>query len=166
MEMLRAAGMPILGGAKSPYSSHPRESWVQAKLSHFTAQKDQTPEAAGHATFLSYQSLSTLLSQNGNDSSYRILNLRRPLSQIRASRAAASPHDLTQTLEEERSQLEQTLKQLQKSPRVEMVNIDYPDLVLRPNTSLRQMTHLLQGLLPIPQALVLPIKPELFHHRE
>jgi len=167
MNLLRAAGIPILCDAKRrPDASNPN-GYFELEAVKRTAQDASWLEAApGHAVKVIHHFLADLPGQYA----YRVILMRRPVHAVVASQNrmlerlgenAAGPDDgrLASILS---AQWEESRRLLEARPHFDSIVIDYPALVHDPGPTLERLIDFL-GLSLDGQALARHVDPHLEH---
>jgi hypothetical protein len=116
--------------------------------------------------------ISALIPQLPPKHRYRILFMKRPISEIVDSqwamlaRNGKKPRsEKDHLIQTQQTHLDQTLAQLRQRKNVELLEIDYPALVATPDAQLPALRDFLGDTAPQPENLTTPIRPELHRNK-
>jgi hypothetical protein len=105
---------------------------------------------------------------------YKIIFMKRPVEQVVDSQWKMLEHHGQQPKSEkahliatQETHVAQVLATLRQSPRVDLLEVDFPALVADPLAQLPQIREFLGGALSAElEVMAAAVRPELFHHRE
>lgn len=169
MQMLRAGGMELMhDGRREADEDNLEGYWEWEEVKSLRKNPRIIEQAAGKVVKV----ISALLPALPPQHHYRILFIKRPLEEVVDSQwAMLARHGRKPRAEREhliatqRSHLKQTLDYLRRHPRVELLVINYPELVADPDPQLEAIRKFLGEALPKPEKLGEPIRPDLHRQR-
>ena len=170
MQLLRAAGMDLMHDGKRSADADNREGYWEWEEIKSLAKNPRVIEKAGGKVI---KIISALLPHLPPKHRYKILFMRRPVEQVVDSQwkmlenqgmfPKSEKAHLIATQETHVSQLLATLRQ---SPRIELLEVDFPALVADPLAVLPKIREFLgDALAGELETLAAVVKPELLHHR-
>ncbi len=166
MQMLRAAGMDLMHDGKREADEDNTEGyWEWEEIKSLRKNPRLIEQADGKVIKV----ISALLPQLPPRHRYRIIFMKRPVAEIVDSQWAMlarnghKPRSEKQHLiQTQQTHLDQTLARLRQHKNVELLEIDYPELVANPAGQIPALQDFLT--LPHPEKLTFPIRPAL--HRQ
>ena len=166
MQMLRSAGMDIMHDGKREADEDNLEGyWEWEEIKSLRKNPRLIEKANGKVIKV----ISALLPQLPPHHRYRIIFMKRPVEEIVASqwtmlaRNGHKPRSERQHLiQTQQTHLDQTLARLRQHKNVELLEIDYSELVANPAKQIPALQDFLT--LPHPEKLTFPIRPAL--HRQ
>ena len=171
MQILRAGGMEVMhDGLREADDDNPEGYWEWEEIKALRKNPRVIEQAAGKAVKV----ISALLPHLPPRHRYRVLFMRRPVSEVvdsqwkmlehRGSRPKAERTHLIATQE---AHVAQVLASLRSSPRVRLLEVDFPALVKNPLPQLAEIRAFLGKSMPTgPEALAAAVKPELYRNRD
>ncbi|MFT6243069.1 MAG: putative AlkP superfamily phosphohydrolase/phosphomutase/tetratricopeptide (TPR) repeat protein [Akkermansiaceae bacterium] len=169
MQMLRAAGMDLMHDGKRAANEDNLEGyWEWEKIKTLKKNPRLIEQAGGKVIKI----ISALLSQLPPRHKYRIIFMKRPVEEVVDSqwkmleRSGQSPVSEKQHLiQTQETHVEQTLAQLRQLQDVQLIEIDYPEMVSDPDSQLDSLKAFLGKATPKPDQLVTAIRPELHRNK-
>jgi predicted AlkP superfamily phosphohydrolase/phosphomutase/tetratricopeptide (TPR) repeat protein len=169
MQMLTAAGMEAMTDGKRPADEDNLQGyfeWEDIKSLR------KNPRLIEQAKGKVIKVISALIPQLPPKHRYRILFMKRPISEIVDSqwamlaRNGKKPRsEKDHLIQTQQTHLDQTLAQLRQRKNVELLEIDYPALVATPDAQLPALRDFLGDTAPQPENLTTPIRPELHRNK-
>ena len=169
MQMLRAAGMDLMHDGKREADEDNLEGyweWEEVKS------LKKNPRLIEQADGKVIKVVSALLPQLPPRHQYRIIFMKRPVEEVVDSqwkmieRKGQNPVSEKQHLiQTQQTHVEQTLAQLRQRKDVELLEIDYPQMVANPNSQLEALKTFLGDTAPNPEKLTTPIRKDLHRNR-
>ena len=169
MQMLAAGGLELMTDGKREADEDNLEGyweWEDIK----TLRKN--PRLIEQAEGKVIKVVSALLPQLPPRHKYRILFMKRPVVEVvdsqwkmldrRGHKPRSEKNHLITT---QQTHLDQTLAQLRQRQDVELLEVDYPELVANPTEQLPVIIDFLGEQLTAPEALASPIRPDLHRNR-
>ena len=169
MQMLRAAGMELMHDDKRPADEDNTEGyWEWEEIKSLRKNPRLMEKAEGKAVKV----ISALLPQLPTHHRYRIIFMKRPVEEIVDSqwtmlaRSGRKPRSEKQHLiQTQQTHLDQTLARLRQHKNVELLEIDYPELVSDPGGQIPALKSFLDTRIPLPEALKKVIRQDLHRNR-
>jgi len=169
MQILRAGGLELMHDEKRKADEDNLEGyWEWEDIKSLKKNPRLIEQADGKVIKV----VSALLSQLPPQHFYRIIFMKRPVEEIVASqwkmldRRGRSPHSEKQHLiQTQETHLEQTLAQLRQRKDVELIEINYPELVSTPETQLSLLQNFLKDRVTRPEKMASVIRPDLHRNR-
>ena len=169
MQMLRSGGMELMHDGKRKADEDNLEGyWEWEDIKSLK----KNPRAIEQADGKVIKVVSALLPQLPPRHSYRIIFMKRPVEEVVESqwkmleRNGTSPRSERQHLiQTQETHLKQTLAQLKQRNDVELIEIDYPELVASPETQLPALQDFLKDSITQPEKLTSVIRPDLHRNR-
>ncbi len=170
MQILRAGGMDLMhDGIRTADDDNRAGYWEWEAIKSLAKNPRIIEQAAGKVIKI----VSALLPRLPPRHRYRILFMRRPVDEViesqwkmLANRGAAPKSERNHLASTQAAHVEKLLESLRRSPRVALLEIDFPTLVKHPESELHRLKHFLgddlQGNLPTLAAVV---RPELYRNR-
>ena len=170
MQMLRAGGMELMHDGKRVADEDNLEGyWEWEEIRSLKKNPRLIEQADGKVIKV----ISALLPQLPPRHKYRIIFMRRPVEEVVASqwkmleRSGQVPRSEKEYLiQTQQTHLEQTLAKLRQRPDVELLEIDYPQLVAEPADQLATLEGFLGSQLSHPAGLATAIRPDLHRNRK
>lgn len=169
MQMLQAAGMELMHDGKRKADEDNLEGyweWEEVKS------LKKNPRLIEQADGKVIKVISALLPQLPPRHRYRIIFMSRPVSEVVDSqwkmleRTGQLPRSEKQHLiDTQHTHAEQTIAQLRQRKDVELIEIDYPEMVANPASQLDALTAFLGDSAPEPKELSSAIRPDLHRNR-
>ena len=169
MQMLQAAGMELMTDGKRQADEDNTEGyheWEEVKALR------KNPRIIEQADGKVIKVISALLPQLPPRHQYRIIFMLRPVSEVVDSqwkmiaRSGNKPRSEKQHLiDTQETHVSQTLAQLRQRKDVELIEIDYPQMVADPESQLSALTDFLGQTVSNPEKLAEPIRPDLHRNR-
>ena len=169
MQMLQAAGMELMTDGKRQADEDNTEGyheWEEVKALR------KNPRIIEQADGKVIKVISALLPQLPPRHQYRIIFMLRPVSEVVDSqwkmiaRSGNKPRSEKQHLiDTQETHVSQTLAQLRQRKDVELIEIDYPQMVADPESQLSALTDFLGQTVSDPKKLAEPIRPDLHRNR-
>lgn len=170
MQILRAGGMELMcDGIRTPDSDNLEGYWEWEEIKSLPKNPRIIEQAAGKVVKI----VSALLEHLPVRHNYRIIFMRRPVEEVidsqwkmLANRGLAPRTERRSLLETQEKHISRLLDGLRRSPRVGLLEIDYPRLVRAPHAELTKLSAFLgSDLQGDPRALARVVKPELYRNR-
>ena len=170
MQMLQAGGLELMtDGARAADEDNPEGYWEWEA----TKKLPKNPRILEQAEGKVVKVISALLPHLPPRHRYKILFMRRPETEVVASQwkmlenRQQAPVSEREHLEKTQGQhVEQMLERLKESDRVEVLEVDYPDLVAAPGPWINRVTAFLgEEKFPRVEEMVGMVKPELYRNR-
>ncbi|MEM7791619.1 MAG: tetratricopeptide repeat protein [Verrucomicrobiota bacterium] len=169
MQVLRAGGMELMhDGKRVADEDNPEGYWEWEGVKSLK----QNPRLIEQAEGKVIKVISALLGHLPTSHRYRIVFMKRPAEEVVASqlkmlaRNGLKPRSEREHLiQTQRTHLDQTLARLQNLKHVELLEVDYPDLVSAPEGTLQALEDFFGSSLPIPQNMSAVIRPELYRNQ-
>jgi predicted AlkP superfamily phosphohydrolase/phosphomutase/tetratricopeptide (TPR) repeat protein len=170
MQLLRAGGMELMHDGKRTADEDNEEGyWEWEEIKSLKKNPRVIEQAAGKVIKI----ISALLPHLPPKHRYKILFMNRPVAQVVASQWKMLEHHGQQPKSEQahliatqETHVAQLLATLRQSPRIELLEVDFPDLVANPLAWLPRLRTFLGGALTgDPETLAAVVKPDLLHHR-
>lgn len=169
MQMLRAAGMELMHDGKRKADEDNLEGyWEWAEIKSLRRNPSLIEQAEGKVIKV----ISALLSQLPPKHRYRIIFMKRPVAEIvesqwkmlerRGQKPISEKNHLIRT---QQTHLEQILGILRQHPQVELIEIDYPQLIANPSAQLHALRVFLGDAALQPESLGNPIRADLYRNR-
>ena len=170
MQMLRAGGMDLMHDGKREADEDNLEGyWEWEEIKSLKKNPRLIEQADGKVIKV----ISALLPQLPPRHRYRIIFMRRPVEEVVASqwkmlaRSGKSPRSEQEHLiQTQQTHLDQTLAKLRQRSDIELIEIDYPQLVAEPASQLAALQEFLGDQVPDPAALATAIRPDLHRNRK
>ena len=169
IQMLRAADTDLMHDGKREADEDNLEGyweWEEMK----TLKKN--PRIIEQADGKVIKVISALLPQLPPRHKYRIIFMKRPVEEVVASqwkmleRSGQNPRSEKQHLiQTQQTHVEQTLAQLRQRKDIELIEIDYPELVANPDDQISALINFLRETISQPEKLAEPIRPDLHRNR-
>ena len=154
MQMLAAGGMPLLADSqRAPDEDNPRGYFEWERIKRLSQQPDCLAEAEGKAVKIT----SPLLWALPPNRTYRVVFMRRPLTEVLRSQTA-----MIAALE---AHLRQVSAWLERQPHIQVCWVDYHRVLEYP----RGEAERIQGFLEVPldiEAMAQQVDPSLYRQRE
>lgn len=170
MQMLAAAGLEAMtDGIRTADESNPEGYLEWEAIRTLPENPSIITQAKGKAVKI----ISALLPSLPATYRYKIIFMRRPLSQIadsqlamltRSGSAPTASHE--QLIASQEKHLATILRKMTHQPSIDFVEINYPDLIENPNSIASEIRQFLGSHLPSPEELTRPIKPSLHRQRQ
>ena len=169
MQMLRAGGMELMHDGKREADEDNLEGyWEWEEIKSLKKKPRLIEQADGKVIKV----ISALLPQLPPRHQYRIIFMHRPVEEVVASqwkmleRSNQVPRSEKEHLiQTQQTHLEQTLAQLRQRKDVQLLEIDYPEMVANPQSQLPALTDFLGETAPHPEQLATAIKPDLHRNK-
>ena len=169
MQMLRAAGMNLMHDGKREADEDNLEGyWEWEEIKSLKKNPRLIEQADGKVIKV----ISALIPQLPPRHQYRIIFMKRPVEEVvdsqwkmlerNGQKPAAEKQHLIQT---QQTHLEQTLARLRQHKDVELIEIDYPELVSSPDSQLESLKSFLGDTAPHPEMMASVIRPDLHRNR-
>jgi hypothetical protein len=170
MQLLHAGGIPVMhDGIRAADDDNREGYWEWEEIKQLRSHPRLIEQARGKAVKV----VSALLGHLPPRHRYRIVFMRRPIGEIvdsqwkmLANRGTVPRSDRDHLAAAQEKHLAAVLRSLRESPRVDLLEVDYPDLVHRPADVLPRLATFLG---PVLQAdlptLAAVIQPRLHRHR-
>lgn len=171
MQILRAGGLDLMHDGKRAADEDNEEGyWEWEEIKSLKKNPRVIEQAAGKVIKI----VSALLPSLPPKHRYKIVFMRRPVAQVVESqwkmleRKGQQPKsEKAHLIATQQQHLEQLLATLRRSPRVELLEVDFPGLVADPVSWLPRLNAFLGGM---PQGgpadLAAVVRPDLHHHRD
>lgn len=169
MQMLAAGGLPPLTDRiRQPDTDNPRGYFEYERVKHLKQDKAWLPEATGKAVKVVH----LLLAELPPDHQYRVIFMRRHMSEILASQQklleragrSASPANAVSLGRTFEAQVAQSLRWLRAHPHFQVQEIWHHDLLAAPLDQARILNHFLGGNLN-EAAMAAAVDPALHRNR-
>ena len=169
MQILRAGGMPIMtDGKRLPAQDNPEGYWEWEGITKLPKNPRIIEEARGKVIKV----ISALLPSLPVKHRYRIIIMKRPVEQVIESQRAMLEHsgqkpksDKEHLTQVQKQHSEAILETLRKSDRVELLEIDFPELVADPAPSIARIAEFLGEQFQVTPAVAACVKPKLHRNR-
>lgn len=169
MQMLRAGGMELMtDGARVANEDNPEGYWEWEEIKKL-GKNPRLIEQAGDKVI---KIISALLPHLPITHRYRVIFMTRPVEQVVASqwkmleRSGRQPKsERAHLIETQRNHARGMLESLRRSDLVEVLEIDYPDLVADPQAGMRAVAAFLPGRFHACPAVLATVKPALHRNR-
>ena len=169
MQMLRASGIDLMHDGKREADEDNIEGyWEWQDIKALKKNPRLIEQAEGKAIKV----ISALLSVLPPQHNYRVIFMKRPVSEIVDSqwamldRQGQKPRvEKEHLIQTQQTHMEQILAQLRQKKNVNLIEIDYPSLVANPDTRLSTLQEFLGETAPNPKKLTEPIRPDLHRNR-
>jgi tetratricopeptide (TPR) repeat protein len=169
MQMLKAGGLEVKTDHERAADHDNPEGyfeWEQIK------RLGENPDLLAHAVGRAIKVISALIPALPEMHHYRVIFMDRPIAEVVASQkkmidrrrtrgANLTPDKLAETLAQHRTTI---LRGMESSPNFEVLEIDYPDLVAKPDVWIERINHFLGGNLNA-AAMAGCVKPSLHRNR-
>jgi predicted AlkP superfamily phosphohydrolase/phosphomutase/tetratricopeptide (TPR) repeat protein len=169
MQMLTAAGMEAMTDGKRTADEDNLQGYFEWEDIKFLRKNPRLIEQAKGKVI---KVISALIPQLPPQHHYRIIFMKRPISEIvdsqwaMLSRNGKKPRsEKDHLIQTQQTHLDQTLAQLRQRNNVEIIEIDYPALVAHPQGQLPAIIAFLGDSAPHPAYLTTPIRPELHRNK-
>ncbi len=169
MQMLTAAGIEPMTDGKRPADDDNLKGyfeWEDIKKLR------KNPRIIEQAEGKSIKVISALISALPPQHRYRIIFMKRPVGEIvdsqwtMLSRQGQKPRSEKEHLiQTQQTHYEQTLAQLRQRQNIDLIEIDYPELVANPVTQLPALKEFLGDTAPQPDKLTEAINPDLHRNK-
>ena len=169
MQMLQAAGMELMTDGKRQADEDNTEGyheWEEVKALR------KNPRIIEQADGKVIKVISALLPQLPPRHKYRIIFMLRPVSEVVDSqwkmiaRSGNKPRSEKQHLiDTQETHVSQTLAQLRQRKDVELIEIDYPQMVANPESQFEALKSFLGNTAPVPEKLTSAIRKDLHRNR-
>ena len=170
MQVLRAGGMELMHDGKRAADEDNREGyWEWEEIKSLKKNPRVIEQAAGKVTKI----ISALLPHLPPKHRYKILFMKRPVGQVVDSQWKMLEHhgqqpksEKTHLIATQEKHLAQLLATLRQSPRIDLLEVDFPELVADPLAWIPRIREFLGDALGGDlDTLATVVKPELLHHR-
>jgi hypothetical protein len=170
MQLLRAGGMELMHDGKRTADEDNEEGyWEWEEIKSLKKNPRVIEQAAGKVIKI----ISALLPQLPPKHRYKIIFMNRPVAQVVASQWKMLEHHGQQPKSEkahliatQETHVAQLLATLRQSPRIELLEVDFPELVADPLAWLPRLREFLgDSLTGDLETLAAVVKPDLLHHR-
>lgn len=169
MQMLTAAGIEPMTDGKRPADDDNLKGyfeWEDIKKLR------KNPRLIEQAEGKSIKVISALISALPPQHRYRIIFMKRPVGEIvdsqwtMLSRQGQKPRSEKEHLiQTQQTHYEQTIAQLRQRQNIDLIEIDYPELVANPDTQLPALKKFLGDTAPQPDKLTEAINPDLHRNK-
>ncbi len=169
MQMLRAAGMDLMhDGKRSADEDNLEGYWEWEEIKTLRKNPRLIEQADGKVIKI----ISALLPQLPPRHKYRFIFMKRPVEEVVASqlkmleRSGQNPISKKEHLiQTQQTHLEQTLAQLRQRHDIDLIEIDYPEMVANPESQIPQLIDFLGETAPEPEKLSTAIRKDLHRNR-
>jgi len=169
MQMLQAGGLTLMtDGKRAPDLSNPEGYWEWEGIKKLPKNPRIIEEAKGKVIKV----ISALLPSLPVKHRYKIITMKRPVEQVVESQWAMLEHDGKKPVSEkdhliqvQRRHSEVVLETLKKSDRVELLEVDFPELVADPLPVIDQLAVFLGESFKSTPAVAACVKPVLHRNR-
>ena len=169
MQMLRAAGMDLMHDGKRQADEDNLEGyWEWEEIKGLKKNPRLIEQADGQVIKI----ISALIPSLPPRHKYRIIFMKRPVEEIVNSqwkmiaRNGQKPRAEKQHLiDTQQTHQDQILAQLRQRPNVDLIEIDYPQMVANPESQLEALKEFLGDTAPDPAKLSEAIRPDLHRNR-
>lgn len=169
MQMLRAAGMDLMHDGKREADEDNLEGyWEWEEVKSLKKNPRLIEQADGNVIKV----ISALLPQLPPRHQYRVIFMKRPVVEVvdsqwkmierRGQNPVSEKQHLIQT---QQTHAEQTLAQLRQCKNVDLIEIDYPEMVANPGSQLDALKTFLGETAPEPEKLTQAIRPDLHRNK-
>lgn len=169
MQMLRAAGMDLMHDGKREADEDNLEGyWEWEEIKSLKKNPRLIEQADGKVIKV----ISALLPQLPPRHHYRLIFMKRPVEEVvdsqwkmierRGQNPVSEKQHLIQT---QQTHAEQTLAQLRQCKNVDLIEIDYPEMVANPGSQLDALKTFLGETAPKPEKLTQAIRPDLHRNK-
>jgi predicted AlkP superfamily phosphohydrolase/phosphomutase/tetratricopeptide (TPR) repeat protein len=171
MQLLRAGGLDLMHDGKRVADADNEEGyWEWEEIKSLKKNPRVIEQAAGKAIKI----ISALLPSLPPKHRYKIVFMRRPVAQVVESqwkmleRSGQQPKsEKAHLIATQERHVEQLLATLRQSPRVELLEVDFPGLIAEPAAWLPRLQEFLGAAVNAdPAALAAVVRPDLHHHRD
>ena len=170
MQMLDAAGLVAMTDEKRPADDdNPQGYYEWEEIKKLRKNPHLIEQAEGKVIKV----ISALLPALPPRNRYRIIFMKRPVEEIvdsqwtmlarQGQKPRAEKEHLIQT---QQTHIIQTLAELRQHPNIQLLEIDYPELVATPNSQLPALQAFLGNSIPHPESLTTPINPKLHRNKK
>ena len=169
MQMLRAAGMDLMHDGKREADEDNLEGYWEWEEIKFLKKNPRLIEQADGKVI---KVISALLPQLPPRHQYRVIFMKRPVEEVvdsqwkmierRGQNPVSEKQHLIQT---QQTHAEQTLAQLRQCKNVDLIEIDYPEMVANPGSQLDALKTFLGETAPEPEKLTQAIRPDLHRNK-
>ena len=169
MQMLQAGGMALMtDGKRAPDQDNPEGYWEWEGIKRLPKNPRIIEEAKGKVVKV----ISALLPALPVKHRYKIISMKRPVDQVVESqwamleRGGKKPKSEKDHLAEvQRQHSEAILEVLKKSDRVELLEVDFPELVADPAPAIERLAGFLGEAFKVTPAVAACVKPKLHRNR-
>jgi predicted AlkP superfamily phosphohydrolase/phosphomutase/tetratricopeptide (TPR) repeat protein len=170
MQILRAGGMELMHDEKRPADDDNLEGyWEWEEIKSLRKNPRVIEQAKGKVIKI----VSALLPALPPGHRYKIIFMRRPVSEVvesqwkmLANRGALPKSEKSHLIASQETHVGQILATLRASERVELLEIDYPDLIADPESAIsRILAFLGNSISANPETLGAVVRPELYRNR-
>ena len=169
MQMLRAAGMDLMHDGKREADEDNLEGyWEWEEIKSLKKNPRLIEQADGKVIKV----ISALLPQLPPRHQYRVIFMKRPVQEVvdsqwkmierRGQNPVSEKQHLIQT---QQTHAEQTLAQLKQRKNVDLIEINYPEMVANPASQLDTLKSFLGETAPEPEKLAQAIRPDLHRNK-
>jgi tetratricopeptide (TPR) repeat protein len=170
MQMLQRGGMPLhIDQQRAADDDNPEGYFEWAPIKNLPTQPQLIEQSLGKAVKV----VSLLLSHLPAEHRYQVVFMRRPVEEVARSQRKMIEHQggsppseimLATRLREHERHL---LTFLNHSPQFQVLTVDYPDLVSQPQSLVPRLRSFFgEDRLPLPEAMIQAIKPQLYRNRQ
>jgi|GEM_PF-4873282 len=167
LQMLSAGGLEPLRDDKKQHPANQITSMRWSGLDQLPENPDIIEETRGQLIKVPSHQLGNLPSHHH----YRVIYVTRPLEETVASQQAHAHilnPDQSETehmIEVQEKHQDELLTCLRNAPNIELVEIDYHQIMTNPIVPFSQLKESLNHLLPVPAGMLLSIRPHLYRRR-
>lgn len=172
MQMLEAAGMPPkTDGEREADDDNPKGYYEWEAIKKIQSDRRLLDEDGLDKKAIKV--ISMLLKQMPYQHNYKVIFMTRPIEEVAASQAKMIENRGTTGAEQTEAELAANLARhraeiidwLENHPRIDYIQVDYPELVADPKTVVPQIASFLGDKLTSPEGLYSPIDTKLYRNR-